>query len=113
MRSNYYFKNGDQTSDEIDPNRDAKNEIAMKALLHYTSDRDWNNLHDKYENRCLLLTFKLFLFLLRYRFHSEKILHEDDCDECRNKSIDPDIHEQLIYLHAFRYKVRMILFLFD
>ncbi|KPM11714.1 RNA pseudouridylate synthase domain-containing protein 2-like protein [Sarcoptes scabiei] len=86
MRSNYYFKNGDQTSDEIDPNRDAKNEIAMKALLHYTSYRDWNNLHDK------------------YRFHSEKILHEDDCDECRNKSIDPDIHEQLIYLHAFRYK---------
>ena len=68
-------------------NEEEKNQIALKALHHYTSNESWNEIKKN------------------YIFKPEEMIVEDNCEECQIKTIDPSPREQLIYLHALRYYV--------
>ncbi|KAI2804200.1 hypothetical protein RDWZM_007693 [Blomia tropicalis] len=86
-RSRYVKLDCDSIKPTSDSNlENVKNDLAIKALHHYTSQPTWDEIQKRYE------------------FDATKITQQDDCEDCRVKTCDPTPSEQFIYLHAYRYK---------
>ena len=75
-----------------DPDRERRDKIAIKALEHYYTQEGWQEKVDEYNQDKKGL--------------KEKTMQPiEDCFDCMNPTHDPTPSEQMIYLHALRYKV--------
>lgn len=69
-----------------------RNNEAMKALDHYTSQESWQETKKQ------------------YAYDSAKDSTQEDCIDCKERTCDPMPCEQFIYLHALRYKAGQWMF---
>lgn len=87
QRERYIINADGSRASEPASDVEEKNQIALKALHHYTSNDSWNEIK------------------ARYLFKAEDLEFVENCEDCKIKTVDPTPHEQLIYLHALRYAV--------
>ncbi|CAG2162355.1 unnamed protein product [Oppiella nova] len=86
QRMLYLISNVSEVSAEEREINDRKREIALKALHHYTNREEWHALTEK------------------YKCDTNRLITDTECEECVNRTIDPNPKDLLIYLHAFCYK---------
>ncbi|CAG2104492.1 unnamed protein product, partial [Medioppia subpectinata] len=86
QRMLYLLSNVTELSAEERELDDKEREIALKALHHYTNREEWHSLVEK------------------YKLDTNALIIDISCEECTNKTIDPNPKDLLIYLHALCYK---------
>ncbi|KAH9393542.1 RNA pseudouridylate synthase domain containing protein 2, partial [Tyrophagus putrescentiae] len=86
LRSKHLLSNEKDTTAIEDSRVAERNDLALKAMEHYTSQESWQETKK------------------RYKHDPAKDSTQADCTECKEPTCDPMPCEQFIYLHALRYK---------